>query len=128
MSIENTIILGISLIIICILFVSLFEYLLPMFVKLEFDDVCRTYFLIAEENNGLNAKEVDAITSQLSKMKIKDIKITCNGPNTARKGELSKIEIVGTYEYSGFLTLFKKTTKVVQLIFQKDYLARKIVM
>lgn len=128
MSIENTIILGISLILVCLLFVSLFEYILPMYSKLQFSSVCRTYYLLAEEQNGLAREDVDRLKQKLIELGIDQIKVTCSDKLSVKKGSLNILSVTGVYRYSSIKNLTRRQQSEVIFKFEEEFLSRKISM
>jgi len=128
MGVDQTVVMGVSLVILLALFVMAFDYVVPMIVKFEFDSVCRDYVLLSESQNGLSTYDLDKLTLEIEALGLVDNRITCGKIGTVKRGEVHVFKVEGIYRHKRFTSVFTRKEKEIQFIFKQDYLARKIVM
>lgn len=128
MGVDQTVVMGVALVILLALFVSAFDYVIPMIVKFEFDIVCRKYVLLSESQNGLSADDFLNLISEIEQIGLTDNQIECGKIGEVKRGEVHVFKVEGIYMHTQLSSVFTRTEKEIQFLFMQDYLARKIVM
>lgn len=128
MGIDQVVVMGVLIVVLMALFVMTFDFMLPMLTKLQYDAICRKYVLIAEASNGLSEHEVNALKNELTQLGMKEIDVTCGGPNQVKRGEKNEFKVEADYAASWFISLFRREEKIQKMVFQQSFLSRKIVM
>lgn len=128
MSIDQIVVLGFTLVIFIAVFVFSIDIMAPLIIKLEFDEICRMFILLAEANNGMTDTMRMDLESALHEINLTDISIMCDDYGTLKRGNISEMEVEATFRSNQFLTLFKRSEKQVRFIFKQNFFARKIVM
>lgn len=127
MGIEQVLIMGVVLVIVFALFVVLFDMIMPLVVKGQFDDVCRTYLLLSEAQNGLEYAEIEKLTLELEQIGIGDLELSYRKKHEVVRGGIHAFEVLGIYRYDKMQTLFKREQVELVFKFKRDFIARKIV-
>lgn len=128
MSIDQVVVIAFTIVIFLALFVFSIDLLDPLMTKLDFDEVCRMYVLIAESNNGLDNAMKEALIRDLERMRFEEITIECEGVGVLKRGDISELEVEASYKTSRFATLFRRERQSVRFSFKQSFIARKIVM
>lgn len=128
MGIDQTVVMGVVLVILLALFVTAFDYVIPMIVKFEFDAVCRDYILLSESQNGLSIIDYQDLIFEIEQLGLVDTRVKYGKIGEIKRGEVHVFEVEGIYKHNRFTSLFARTEKEIQFRFKQDYLARKIVM
>ncbi len=128
MGIDQTVVMGVALVLLLALFVSAFDYVMPLIVKFEFDVVCRKYVLLSESQNGLTGDDFQNMILELEQLGLKDNRIECGKIGEVKRGLIHVFEVEGIYQQKRFVSVFMRIDKEIQFKFKQDYLARKIVM
>lgn len=128
MSIDQVVVIAFTIVIFLALFVFSIDLLDPLITKLDFDEVCRIYVLLAESNNGLDNSMKEALRQDLEKMNFEDISVSCEGVGLLKRGDISALEVEASYKTSRFTSLFKRETQSIRFLFKQSFIARKIVM
>lgn len=108
-------------------FVLCVEFVLPLFTKLAFDQVCRDYLLVAEMNNGLAADEVVAFRDHIASLGLRDIRIDVSGPGQVKRGDWIWIKVSAMLDRSRLTGLFQRDEESLTLRYLRRFLARRIV-
>ncbi len=128
MGIDQTVVMGVALVILLALFVSAFDYVIPLIIKFEFDVVCRKYVLLSESQNGLTGDDFQTMKSELEHLGLIDNRIECGKIGDVKRGLIYVFEVKGIYLQKRFVSIFTRAEAEIQFKFKQDYLARKIVM
>ncbi|MDO4799324.1 MAG: hypothetical protein Q4A52_02260 [Bacillota bacterium] len=108
-------------------FVLCVEFVLPLFTKLAFDQICRDYLLVAEMNNGLATDDVDTFQERLASLGLRDVRIDVSGPGEVKRGDWIRIKVSAMLDRSRLTGLFQRGEESLTLSYQRRFLARKIV-
>lgn len=128
MGVDQTVVMGVALVLLLTLFVMAFDYVIPMIVKFEFDAVCRQYVLLSESQNGLSNEDFQTMILELEALGLIDNQIECGRIGEVKRGEVHEFEAQGTYMQKKLTSVFTRTEHEILFRFKQDYLARKIVM
>ncbi len=127
MGIDQVIVAGIVIIIVISICLIFFDFLIPLYVKQQFENMCRTYVLIAESENGLSAEKRNQLITKITKLGIENAVITSKNVNEVKRNETIKIKVEGQYVVSGITALFKRENKTMSFIFESEVFARRVV-
>lgn len=128
MGIDQSIIFAVTLIALIVIVVFSIDLIVPIVLKIQFDDVCRHYLLLAESQNGLTYNDEMAIAARLAEIGLETIEITSPNVNETMRGEVYEIDVQATYQSEGFISLFKREPQARIFSFKRQYLGRRIVM
>ena len=120
-------VIGIVLVIVLAIFVALFDMILPIIVKGQFDDLCRNYLLLSESQNGLYDEDILKLKVALEELGINDLTVTAQEKHEVTRGEMHAFEVLGVYRYYRMQSIFKREQIELPFKFKGDFLARKIV-
>lgn len=127
MGIDQVLVIGVVLVLILAIFVSLFDMVLPIIVKGQFDDLCRNYLLLSESQNGLDHADIVKLKLELGELGISDLDISYQEKHEVTRGGIHAFEVSGLYKYSKMQTIFKREQVELPFKFKRDFIARKIV-
>lgn len=128
MGVDQTVVMGVALVILLALFVMAFDYVIPMILKFEFDTICRKYVLLSESQNGLSAEDYQKFILEIEELGLDDHQIEYGKVGEVKRGEIHVFTVEGIYRHTRLSSIFNRTEKEIKFIFRQDYLARKIVM
>lgn len=128
MGIDQTVVMGVALVLLLTLFVMAFDYVIPMIIKFEFDTICRKYVLLSESQNGLSEEDFQKLTLELQALGLIDSQIECGKIGEVKRGEVHEFEAQSIYMQKKFTSVFSRTEQEILFKYKQDYLARKIVM
>lgn len=109
---------------ICLVF---FDFLIPLYVKQQFEYLCRTYVLIAESENGLSTEKSNRLRDHIINLGVENIIITAHNINEVKRNETIEIKVEGQYVVNGITALFKRESKSMSLRFESEVYARRVV-
>ena len=117
MGLSDVIIGGIVMVLIVSVVVALMTLILPMYVKTEFDSICRRYALVIEAENGLSYENRQQLIQELKRIGVHNILVTSESENSVKRHEAMTFQVEGVYY--GIQT-------EVPFMFQTKVLARKV--
>lgn len=121
MNIGEVIVTGACIILIVVSLVIGIEHITPMLVKGSFDQICRSYMLIAEAHNGLTTDDIKMLEQELTEKGLKDIAIHFPARDMSKRGKLMHCEVSCDYESWGHMR------KPIRFVYRTSFLARRIV-
>lgn len=127
MGIDQVIVAGIVIIIVISVCLVFFDFLMPLYVKQQFEHLCRTYVLIAESENGLSTDKSNQLKDRITTLGVENIVITAQNINEVKRNETIEIKVEGQYVVSGITALFKRENKIMSFSFESEVYARRIV-
>jgi len=128
MGVDQTVVMGVALVILLALFVVAFDYVIPMILKFEFDTICRKYVLMSESQNGLSTEDYQQLILEIEQLGLADHQIEYGKIGEVKRGEIHVFKVESIYNHKRLSSIFNRTDKEITFIFKQDYLARKIVM
>lgn len=128
MGVDQTVVMGVALVILLALFVTAFDYVIPMILKFEFDTICRKYVLLSESQNGLYTVDYQKFILEIEQLGLADHQIEYGKVGEIKRGEVHVFTVESIYRHTRLSSIFKRTEKELEFIFKQDYIARKIVM
>lgn len=128
MGVDQTVVMGVALVILLALFVMAFDYVIPMILKFEFDTICRNYVLLSESQNGLYTEDYQKLILEIEQLGLEDHRIEYGKVGEVKRGEVHVFTVESIYRQTRLSSIFNRTEKEIEFIFKQDYLARKIVM
>jgi hypothetical protein len=128
MGVDQTVVMGVTLVVLLAMFVVAFEYVIPMILKFEFDTICRKYVLLSESQNGLSTEDYQQLKLEIEQLGLVDHHIEYGKIGEVKRGEVHVFTVEGIYKHMRLSSIFYRTDKEIKFIFKQDYPARKIVM
>jgi len=128
MSIDQTVVMGVTLVLLLALFVAAFDYVIPLIHKFEFDVLCREFVLLCESQNGLSTDDFQRLTLALEQLGLLENHIESGKIGAVKRGEIHVFEVESTFVHKRLTSIFTRAEKEIQFRFRQDYLARKIIM
>jgi len=127
MGIDQVIVAGIVIIIVISICLVFFDFLMPLYVKQQFENLCRTYVLIAESENGLSTEKSNRLRDQITFLGVENIIITAKNINEVKRNETIEIKVEGQYVIKGITALFKREDKSMSFRFESEVYARRVI-
>lgn len=127
MGIDQVLVMGIVLVLVLAIFVALFDMILPLIIKGQFDDVCRNYLLLSESQNGLDSEDIVQLKIELEDLGIEALNFSYHEKHEITRGGIHAFEVQGVYRYFKLQTIFKREAVELPFVFKRDFIARKIV-
>lgn len=127
MGIDQVIVAGIVIIIVISICLVFFDFLMPLYVKQQFENVCRTYVLIAESENGLSTEKRNQLKDKILSLGVEEVVVTAQNINVVKRNEAIQIKVEGHYSVNGITTLFKRENKTMPFKFESEVYARRVV-
>ena len=87
-------------------------YLLPLYQKIQMDQLCRDYLYAVNANEGMNLMARTALVDELEAEGLTDVYVTAPNPGALRRRERQAFQVSGKLELSeasGFLQFRSKT-------------------
>lgn len=128
MGVDQTVVMGVALVLLLALFVVAFDYVIPMILKFELDTICRKYVLLSESQNGLSSVDHQNLIIEIEQLGLVDHQIEFGKIGEVKRGEVHVFTVEGIYKHMRLSSIFSRSEKEIEFIFKQDYLARKIVM
>ncbi len=126
MGIDQVLVFCIILVIGLFFFVTMTDYMIPVYLKLEFDSICRDYVLLIEAQNGLDENQKNALKQELTDMDISISSITCSSPGTIKKGDWIVFSVEGEFSRSMIKTLFSREEETYAFRFKQNVVSSKV--
>jgi hypothetical protein len=127
MGIDQVIVAGIVIIIVITICLVFFDFLMPLYAKQQFENLCRTYVLIAESENGLSTEKSNRLKEKILTLGVEDVVITAQNINEVKRNETIEIKVEGQYVVGGITGLFKRENKTMSFKFESEVYARRVV-
>lgn len=127
MGIEQTIVTGIALIIVISLFLAFMDYLHPIYLRHQFQEICRAYVFIAEAGNGLSLTEYNNLKSDLEEMGVHVLEMNIAMKGTVKRLSGINFKVKGEVFVTGFRSIFEREPKSFELNYETNQIARRIV-
>lgn len=127
MGVDQAVVFGVLIVILMVLLVSVFDFAEPLLLRGQFDEVCRQYVLCAEAGNGLKPAEIEDLRQALEALNIQSISFEGSQMTTVERGKFYTFRVSGTYEMHKRTALFTRTSVPVELVFERQFLARRVI-
>lgn len=127
MGIDQTIVFCFTLVVCIFLMAVMIESVMPLYLKLQFDNICRNYSLIIEANNGLSEAEEEEFRKKLIDMDLNVEKLSCTRPHKTKKGDWILLEVEGIKEMNSSVGLFKREVKAYRYSFIQDIVSTRAI-
>lgn len=101
-----TSLMGALLIILCLM--AAVFYLIPLYQKIQLDEVCREYTYMVNVNEGLDGTLRDSLKTELLEIGLKDVVIECPAVGSLLRRERKAFVVTGVVEYKavkGFIDI-----------------------
>lgn len=101
-----TSLMGAFLIILCLM--AAVFYLIPLYQKIQLDEVCREYTYMVNVEEGMNATLREALKIELLEIGLKDVVIDCPNAGALMRRERKAFVVTGVVEYrvvKGFIDI-----------------------
>lgn len=122
---DQYIVLGIILVVFVAFVVIGLDYIVPVYIKMSMNDICRDYALILAANGTLEESEKQAIKTNIEALGVETVFITISGDHF-KQGDMIDFGVEGTYK-GGFLdSLFKRSERDYQFTFKDKITYRRI--
>lgn len=98
--------MGALLIILCLM--AAVFYLMPLYQKIQLDEVCREYTYMVNVEEGMNATLREALKTELLEIGLKDVAIECPDSGALMRRERKAFVVTGVVEYKavkGFIDI-----------------------
>jgi hypothetical protein len=128
MGVDQTVVMGVTIVVLLALFVMAFDFVIPMILKFEFDTICREFILLSEAQNGLSVEDYQRLMMAIEQLGLVENQIEYGKIGEVKRGEVHVFKVEGTYMHKRLSSLFSRSDQEIKFIFKQDYLARKIVM
>lgn len=125
MGIDQVVVFCLLLIIGLFFFVFILDYMMPLYLKFEFDSLCRDYALLIEAQNGLDNNQRDHLAETLGNRRINVLKIECSKPNHIKKGDWIHFTVAAEYQKTVFKALFERETITYGFNFTQEIISNK---
>ncbi len=96
-----------ALLIILSLMAAVF-YLIPLYQKIQLDEVCREYTYMINVGEGMNTTQRETLKTELSEIGLKDVAIECPDSGELMRRERKAFVVTGVVEYkavNGFIDI-----------------------
>lgn len=124
---ERSVLWSVCLVLTLFIAVAIINYVVILHVKLEFDLCCQQVFWHCEENEGLQAKERDALMASLTSKGFESVVIKAPVNGSISKGEKVMFSVTAKKEVSTCMALLK-TEKIKQdFVYKQFIVGRRIV-
>lgn len=127
MGVDQVVVLAVVLSVLMMFFALSVEYMVPMFQKTMFDQMCRDYLILAEANNGLTHKQVAEFKNRLEKSGLREVEIHFSEKDEVARRDIMTFSVRALYAMYGIVDLFRRDTRVLHFHFERDFFARRIV-
>lgn len=127
MGVDQVVVLAVVLSVLMMFFAVSVDYLIPMFQKTMFDQLCRDYLIIAEANNGLTQQQVSEFKARLESSGLGEIQIRFSEKDQVARREVITFSVRAVYSIHGIVDLFRRDTRRFPFQFERDFIARRIV-
>lgn len=101
------------------------DYMVPLYLNFEFNDICRSYALLIEAQNGLDEDQKNAFIEVLRKRNVIVTQVTCSVPNHIKKGDWIHFSVVAENSRSVFKALLERETKTYVYKFTQEIVSNK---
>lgn len=128
MGIDQSLVFAILLIALIVVIVFSIDLIVPIVLKLEFDDICRHYLLLAESQNGLTTSDMILLDNKLIELGLEAINISSPNVNETMRGDVYEIDVHAVFRSESFISLFKRESQARTFLFKRRYIGRKIIM
>jgi hypothetical protein len=128
MGIDQSVVFAFLLIALIVIIVFSIDLIVPIVLKLEFDDICRHYLLLAESQNGLSTNDKMLLENKLTELGLETIHISSPNVNETMRGDVYEIDVHAVFRSEGFVSLFKRESQARTFLFKRRYIGRKIIM
>ena len=115
----------VTLIIILTILVSMFELLVPLSARQEFDLECRNALITMETRGGFTTADETNLTTNLTNRGFANINITAT--SIAKLGEQISLRVVADYRYSHMTDVFTRSSVTQRMIYDKTSRSREVV-
>lgn len=105
MDVSKSVVTAFAIIVLLIVFITVINFFIPFFMKIELNNIGREYRDIMEVESGLTAQDKTEIEALLVGKGFKNISITCTLKGTAVFGQKMILDIqteYPIYEFSSF--------------------------
>lgn len=127
MGVDQVVVLAVVLSVLMMFFALSVEYMVPMFQKIKFDQICRDYLIRSEANNGLTYKQIAELKNRLEESGLREVQIRFSEKDEVARREIMTFSVRALYTMYGIVDLFRRDTRVLHFHFERDFYARRIV-
>lgn len=127
MGVDQVVVLAVVLSVLMMFFALTVEYLVPMFQKTMFDQLCRDYLILAEANNGLTKQQVVEFKTKLENYGLRNIQIQFSEKDEIARREIMTFSVRAVFTMHGIVDLFQREDRNLPFTFERDFMARRIV-
>lgn len=105
--------------------VFIVEFFIPVSMKSDMNAYCRNAVMKMEIEGGLTAKIREELIQKMTKRGFRNITIA--GSENAKYGEEMNLHVEADVEFSRLVPLFNRTMVVHRMVYDKTFVARKVV-
>lgn len=127
MGVDNIVVTAFALVVLLLFSAVFIEHIAPMFAKARFDELCRSYLLVAEANNGLTRTQITQLGDELSKMGLVDITIKVDDKDSVARRKLMSLDVECKYVFHTMVDFLHRGEKELLFTFERHFMARRIV-
>ena len=103
MGIDQSLVFAILLIALIVVIVFSIDLIVTIVLKLEFDDICRHYLLLAESQNGLTTSDMILLENKLIELGLEAINISSPNVNETMRGDVYEIDVHAVFRSESFI-------------------------
>lgn len=126
MGIEQAIVTGVAIVIVIVLFLIFMDYLHPLYIQHQFQEICRMYVLIAEAENGLSSNAYKNLKYDLEEIGVKVIEMNIDVIGSVKRLDQINFKVRGEVFVAGFKSLYEREEKAVELLYEASQIARRV--
>ncbi len=116
---------GIVLVILIAFAVFITEFFIPVSMKSDMNAYCRNAVMKMEVEGGLTAEIREELIDKMTNRGFKNITVT--GSEYAKHGEEMNLHVEADVEFSSLVALFGRNLVVYRMVYDKTFIARKVV-
>jgi len=122
---SKVVVTGVVLVILTALIVFLVEFFVPVSMKSDMNTFCRSVIMKMEIEGGLSAEVKAELIDKMRNRGFKNITVT--GSEYAKYGDEMNLRVEADIEFSRLMHLFGRTSVAHRVVYDKTFIARKVV-
>ncbi|MDK2867662.1 MAG: hypothetical protein PWP38_1977 [Clostridiales bacterium] len=127
MTLSDTIITGVVIVILLSFFVAFTDYTIPVMAKLDQNNICRDYATLLAAEGRLNAAETAALTSELTARGFESVVISVTAPEGLKFKDIIHFEVSAVFRSRQTTGLFSREEIEIPCRYEADMIYRKYV-
>ncbi|HHW01034.1 MAG TPA: DUF4320 family protein [Clostridiaceae bacterium] len=122
---SKVVVSGVMLVVLTVFIVFLVEFFVPVSMKHDMNAYCRSAIMKMEVEGSLTAEVKAELIDKMSNRGFKNITVT--GSGYAKYGEEMYLRVEADVELNRLVNLFNRNPVVQRMVYDKTFIARKVV-